>query len=275
MATWSGVAEFHQGFPQRFPEDFPQGSPAGCPVCRDSAATSARSGRFRAPAASRKMAAPAIARNKPVEAPSPDDAEQSLLRGLRAREARACNEAVRRYTPVMLAVARPIVGSAHAEDVVQDAWISALDALDRFEGRSSLKSWLLRIVTNKAISRLRGKREVAMSELMADDADDDGHMADWFDARGHWNRGQSPRWHDDTPEALLATQVLQRCLDSHLQKLPEAQRTALVLRDMQGMEMNEVCTTLGTTEGNVRVMLHRARLKLVAMVNHFEETGEC
>lgn len=196
--------------------------------------------------------------------------EQVLIDRITHHDAHAVEELVRRYSAVMLAAARNIIGRAEAEDVVQDAWISALESLKKFEGRASLKTWLLRIVTNKSISRLRGMREITMGKL-ADEPEDD---MDWFTPAGQWKTAPL-LWQHDSPEALLTTMALQKCVDAHLARMAENQRTAVVLRDMHGMELQEVADVLGVSAINLRVLIHRGRLKLMSMVNHFEETGEC
>lgn len=205
--------------------------------------------------------------------PDPHSPEHALIDRLVARDPRAFRVAVETYGGAMLATARAMGAAANAEDVVQDAWLAALEALPTFERRSSLKTWLLRIVANKAISRLRATREFAAGTLTQETEDDT--TTGWFDARGHWVKGAPAQWHDDTPEALLASHALQECLDTHLARMPEAQRSAVALRDMEGLAMDAVCEVLGVSEANARVLLHRGRLRLVKMVSHFEETGEC
>jgi RNA polymerase sigma-70 factor, ECF subfamily len=196
--------------------------------------------------------------------------EARLVDRLRARSREAFREAVERYSGSMLATARAIAGPAHAEDIVQDAWLVVFQKIDSFEGRSSLATWLHRIVTNRAISRLRETRhEVSQADL----TDNDEHP-DWFDNQGNWT-SPPPAWNASSPEALLTADELQECLDKHISLMPDNQRVVLVMRDMQVLSFDEICATLELSAANARVLLHRARLRLVDMINHFQETGTC
>jgi len=197
--------------------------------------------------------------------------EAALIAGLQAGSREAYREAVARYSGAMLAVARAIVGPAHADDIVQDAWVTVFRRIQGFEQRASLATWLHRIVSNAAISHLRkSRREV----LEADLPRDEDASSDWFDERGRWHSAP-PDWGASSPEALLTASELEDCFDKHLQLVPDKQRSALVMRDMQDMAFEDICETLEVSAPNVRVLLHRARLRLVAMVNVFQETGRC
>ena len=154
----------------------------------------------------------------------------------------------------------------------QDAWLAAVRGLDGFQGRSSLKTWLLTITANTAKSRLRQvRREVFLDDLPGPHGTVDDQR---FAADGHWS--QPPHaWHEDSPEALLAEGELRDCLDKTLNGLSELQRSVLTLRERQGLELEEIRDLLDITLSNVRVLLHRARLKVFATLEHFEETGQC
>ncbi len=194
--------------------------------------------------------------------------ETSLIEGLHSGRRESYQLAVTRYSGAMLATARAIAGPANAEDIVQDAWLTVFERIDSFEGRSSFKTWLQRIVTNRAISYLRSRsREVSQTE-------ENISVSDWFDATGGW-ASPPTGWHGDSPDALLAAEDLQNCIDKHLQEMPDNQRSVLVLRDMQQMEFAEICNELNLSASNARVLLHRGRMRLMKMVNHFEETGSC
>lgn len=197
--------------------------------------------------------------------------EAALVAGLQAGSREAYREAVARYSGAMRAAARAIVGPTHADDIVQDAWITVFRQIQGFEQRASLATWLHRIVSNAAISHLRkSKREV----LEADLAHDEDSSTEWFDERGHW-RSPPPDWGASTPENLLTADELEDCFEKHLQLLPDKQRSTLVMRDMQDMAFEDISESLEVSAANVRVMLHRARLRLVEMVNRFQETGRC
>lgn len=201
---------------------------------------------------------------------SADDSE--LLSRLLAGDQQAFRTLVAAYQGAMRAVAIAIVGSAQADEVVQDAWLAAVRNLDGFQGRSSLKTWLLTITANTAKSRLRKvRRDVSLEDLPAPHGSIDDSR---FAADGHWSTAPLA-WHEDSPEALLAEDELRQCLENTLLSLSELQRSVLLLRERQGLELEEICNLLEVSLSNVRVLLHRARLKVFASVEHFEETGEC
>lgn len=198
--------------------------------------------------------------------------EQAFLARLLKRDTQACHQLVREHHGRLVNVARTIVGEA-AEDTVQEAWLQAFKALPNFEGRSSLKTWLTRIVINAAYSRHRYDKTRLTQSL--DQVMEEGMpLAERFNSWGHW---QDPlaHWQDETPEELLSRAELAQILQKATESLPEAQRLVWLLRDQSGLEFKEIAETLATTEANVRVMLHRARLKLLAVINHYEEGLSC
>lgn len=199
-------------------------------------------------------------------------ADTQLLTRLLAGEQKAFRELVATYQSAMRAVAFAIVGSRNADEVVQDAWLAVVRNLDGFQGRSSLKTWLLTITANTAKTRLKqNRREVLMDDLPGPH----GSIGDErFSDDGHWLLAPHA-WHQDTPEALLTEQELRECLEKTLGSLSELQGSVLVLRERQGMELEEICNLLDISLSNVRVLLHRARLKVFATLEHFEETGQC
>lgn len=198
--------------------------------------------------------------------------DEDLLVRLRAGEERAYRELVRTYHGAMRSVARAIAGTRFADEVVQDAWLAVVQNLGSFQQRSSIKTWLLTITANAARTRLRrDKGEVSLEDL----AGPHGTIgADRFSADGHWRTTVS-QWHDETPEAMLIAQELRDCLDRTVQSLSELQASVLMLRELQGLELEEICNVLDISLSNVRVLLHRARLKVYATLEHFEETGKC
>ncbi len=159
---------------------------------------------------------------------------------------------------------------AVAEEVVQDAWLGVLQQLDRFEGRSSLKTWILRIVSNQAKTRaVRERRTVPLSTLAAARADADEPAVDpdrflpaghrWA---GHW--AMPPTSWREVPEDLLLSRETMTEIGRAIDRLPVAQRQVLILRDVEGLSADDTCELLGLTEGNQRVLLHRARSKVRA-----------
>ena len=195
-----------------------------------------------------------------------------LLKRLLGGEQQAFRELVMAYQSAMRAVAYAIVGSRHADEVVQDAWLSVVRNLAGFEGRSSLKTWLLTITANAAKNRYKqNRREVLLDDLPSPH----GTIGDdRFSSDGHWLLAPLA-WHQDSPEALLTEDELRECLERTLISLPQLQSSVLVLRERQGLELEEICNLLELSLSNVRVLIHRARLKVFATVEHFEVTGEC
>ena len=198
--------------------------------------------------------------------------DTDLLKRLLAGEQQAFRKLVSTYQGAMQAVAYAIVGNRHADEVVQDAWLLVVRNLASFEGRSSLKTWLLTITANSAKNRYKqNRREVLLDDLPSPHGSVND---DRFSSDGHWLLAPFA-WHHDTPEALLAEDELRECLEHTLLSLPQLQRSVLVLRERQGLELEEICNLLDLSLSNVRVLVHRARLKVFATVEHFEETGEC
>ena len=202
-----------------------------------------------------------------------DANESALVEALIDKQEAAFRSAIRQFQPSMLHLARSIVGEKIADEVVQEAWFSMMRALPKFEGRSSLKTWLLTIVANEAKSRLRKEnRLVSLEDLTATDPDFDRR----FDDRGHWAAGSEPAgWSADSPDALLTRDELRDCLELVIAALPDMQGATLRLREQQGYSLSEICNILDVSESNVRVLLHRARNRLFATIEHFEQTGEC
>ncbi|SFK44246.1 RNA polymerase sigma factor [Methylophaga sulfidovorans] len=182
--------------------------------------------------------------------------EHNLIRQLINGDAKAFDYVVSQYHGLMLTVARAIVGEAFADEIVQDAWLSAIKALPNFEGRSSLKTWLLQITSNGAKTRFkREQRQVSL---------DDGWESvphDKFDERGHRLDNILP-WDEETPDALLENEQLRIVIETSFRKLPANQRAMLTMYDMEGLEMSEICNILDISSSNARVLLHRARTTL-------------
>ncbi|WP_332820561.1 RNA polymerase sigma factor [Pseudomonas sp.] len=198
--------------------------------------------------------------------------DSALLARLLAGEEKAFRELVATYQGAMRAVAFAIVGSRNADEVVQDAWLAVVRNLDGFQGRSSLKTWLLTITANTAKTRLKhNRREVLLDDLPGPH----GTIGDErFAADGHWLLAPYA-WHQDSPDALLTAAELRECLEKTLVSLSELQGSVLQLREREGLELDEICNLLQVSLSNVRVLLHRARLKVFATLEHFEETGQC
>jgi RNA polymerase sigma-70 factor, ECF subfamily len=192
--------------------------------------------------------------------------DHELVQRLREGDESAFVELIDRYGATMLRVAQMYVRDrATAEEVVQETWLAVLNGIDRFEGRSSLKTWLFRILTNRA--KTRGERDGRMLPFSAlagasDDADEPSVDPDRFlgpdsPHPGAWAAPPVP-WPEDK---LLERETL-GVIEMAIQKLPEAQRDVILLRDVDGWTPMEVSDVLGITDGNQRVLLHRARSKV-------------
>ncbi len=211
-----------------------------------------------------------------METAERDDA--ALVEALRRGDEAAFTTLVEELTPALTRLARSHVASrAVAEEVVQDTWIAVIEGIDRFQGRSALRTWIFQILLNKA--RTRGKREkrsLPFSSLLR--GGDEGRDApavdaDRFQGRradnpGHWAR---PPVEWDSPVERLAADAARDVLLKAIADLPPRQREVLTLRDIQGYGAAETCNALGLTETNQRVLLHRARSKVrAALERHFD-----
>jgi RNA polymerase sigma-70 factor, ECF subfamily len=189
-----------------------------------------------------------------------DDAQ--LLERLLGGDERAFTELVRRYHSTLVTVARYYVASvASAEDVAQDTWIAVMRGLERFEGRSSFKTWLLRICANRA-------RTNAVKEHRTVPTDPSpgapSVAAQRFDQGGVWTDPPVP--FTEFVEFRLDSELLVRCVREAILTLGEPQQAVVTLRDVEGLSTEEVAGILGLSEGNVRVILHRGRARVRAIV---------
>lgn len=201
-------------------------------------------------------------------------AEQALLSRLVAGDEQAFCQLIKQYHHLMLAIARAIVGDAFADDAVQDAWLAVHRNIARFEGRSSLKTWIMTIASNEAKGRLRREvRKVSLDEL---DGETPGSYLDSnrFDDTQHWSSA-IPLWRSESPDALMEEKQLQDCINKTLELLPPAQKAAFILRELEQQPFETICDMLQVSQANVRVLLHRARLTLMQMIDRYQETGSC
>ena len=202
--------------------------------------------------------------------------EARLVRALRARDEAAFDALMRMYHASLLRVAQIYVSSrAVAEEVVQETWLAVLTGIDRFEGRSSLKTWIFTILTNRA--KTRGQREgrtlpfsaLANPAGVPEPAVDADRFRDPDDPRwpGHWSA--PPRSWEGQPEERLLGRETRDAIRAAIDTLPPSQRAVITLRDVEGWSSDEVCHVLGVTETNQRVLLHRARSKVRAALEAY------
>jgi RNA polymerase sigma-70 factor, ECF subfamily len=183
-----------------------------------------------------------------------DDAD--LVARLRTGDEGAFVDLVDRYHASLLRLAHTFVPSrAVAEEVVQETWLGVVRGIDRFEGRSSFKTWLFRILVNRA--RSAGVRERRHAITPTDERAVDPRR---FTAGGEW-RDPPESWTDDALDRIAAADMA-AVITSCLADLPDAQREVVLLRDVESLAADEVCALLGLSDGNQRVLLHRGRSRL-------------
>lgn len=203
---------------------------------------------------------------EPANAP-PDEAQ--LLAALRRGDEAAFMALVTMHYAAMLRLAQVYVGTrAVAEEVIQETWLGVLQGLDRFEGRSSLKTWIFRILLNRARTRAqRENRTIPFSALASDETElfepavdpgafrppGDQYPGGWLAPPSGWNA---------LPEERLLSRETRQQIDAALTTLPPAQRAVITLRDIDGWSASEVCDYLSISEANQRVLLHRARSRV-------------
>ena len=186
----------------------------------------------------------------------------ALLEALREGDEQAFATLVRRYHASMVRVARYYVRSeASAEDVVQDTWIVVIRGLERFEGRSSFKTWLFHILANRA--RTTGQRDGRSISVDLSD-EENGLAANRFDAGGAWSEPPVP-FTERVDDAIVNEPILV-VVRAAIAALPEPHQSVVTLRDVEGLSTAEVAEILKISEANVRVILHRARSRIRATV---------
>lgn len=202
--------------------------------------------------------------------PNPElPSDEDLIPKLLAKDEAAYRAVVKAYHGIMVYVAKSIVGEAIADEVAQESWVSVMRALPKFERRSSLKTWILRIVSNTAKSRLRHESRT----VNVDDFEGLGEpmvSSGKFNDKGHWTSPPSI-WHGDSPESLLAGTQLQSVIDKALNELQPIQRSVVTLRDIQGLDMDSICKILDVSESNARVLLHRARSQIRERIDEYQK----
>lgn len=203
--------------------------------------------------------------------------DQALVKQLLAGDEAAFAALVTRYHGRLIGLALAFVAErAVAQEVVQETWLAVLTGLRSFEGRSSLKTWIFAILTNKAKTRgRREQRSVSFSALMPPDSTDDEPAVDRarFTSRGMWTAPPDP-WGDNTPENLLLRQEARLQIEKAIAELPPRQRAVVTLRDIEGLDAAEVCNLLDLSEMNQRVLLHRARSRLRTALETYVGEGK-
>ena len=211
----------------------------------------------------------------PAQAPRASAEDMQLMRRLREGDESAFMELIDRYHQSLVRLARRYVSSqAVAEDVAQEAWVGVFRGIDRFEGRSSLRTWIYRILTNTAKTRAqREARSVPFASLGGDDGeaavDADRFRPAGDEWAGHWV--SFPNQWSDLPEQRLLGDETRRVIEEAIDRLPPNQAAVIRLRDVEGFGSTEVRDLLDISETNERVLLHRARSKVRAALQRYLE----
>jgi len=193
---------------------------------------------------------------------SPED--RAVIEKLLAGDEAAFGSLVERYHGQLLRLALVFVSDRMAaEEVVQETWLGVLNGLKSFEGRSALKTWIFRILTNRAKTRgVRERRSIPFSALGDPDLDHEPAVdPDRFTPQGMW-ADPPHRLDEDSPESLLLRKETMAAIAQAIAELPANQRAVLTMRDIEGLDADEVCNILEISETNQRVLLHRARSRL-------------
>lgn len=202
--------------------------------------------------------------------------DADLVAALRGGSEQAFVALVERHQAALLRLARTFVrDGAVAEEVVQETWVAVLAGIDRFEERSSLKTWVFQILANRARTRaVRERRSAPFSSLDGGEGGDDRVLdADRFLPAGHRWAGHWAAAPTDWPEErVLGDETLSVVRDA-IAELPPRQAHVLVLRDVEGWDPEEVCAALDLSDGNQRILLHRARGKVRAALERYLDEG--
>jgi RNA polymerase sigma-70 factor (ECF subfamily) len=189
---------------------------------------------------------------------SSTESDHQLVQALRCGDEQAFAGLLDRYGPLMLRVARTHVANHEAaEDVVQDTWLAVLDGIDRFEERSSLRTWIFRILANIAKTRGVRDRRTRATDSAVEAVDGRRFRSENDEWPRHWLHPPQ-RWSDSPEHRLLSGEMI-AVTERAIQGLPEMQGTVVWLRDVAGYDSDEVCLLLAITAGNQRVLLHRGR----------------
>lgn len=195
-------------------------------------------------------------------------ADRELVTALREGDEAAFSQVVSAHHEGMLRLARRFLPAAGvAEEVVQETWMAVLRGLGRFEGRSSLKTWIYRILVNRARSRARREGRVLPFAALAREGEDGPVEPERFDASGHWT--DPPRDWDESPQGLLMRREVHQAILDAIDTIPARQAMVLRMRDLDGLSSAEVCNVLEISETNQRVLLHRARQKVRAALEAY------
>jgi len=202
--------------------------------------------------------------------------DEVLVEQVRAGDEAAFAELVRRYQRLMFRVARGYVRTdAVADEVVQESWLAVVRGIERFEGRSSFKTWLLRIVANRAMTQgAKEARSVPFASLEDDGPDEPSVSPDQFHPAGEPGAGAWSVAPEPWPEDQLLAGETRRVIEAAIEELPPLQRAVVCMRDVEGLPSEDVTEALGITPGNQRVLLHRGRQRVRAAIQDYVSSSQ-
>ena len=204
--------------------------------------------------------------------------DESLREAIRSGNETAFEALLTRFSPSMLRVARSLVADREtAEEVVQETWLAVIKGIERFEGRSSMKTWIFSILTNRARTRARREWRSRPFSSICEEPGDTERLAveanKFSDDRHGWLLAQN-RWRQ-TPEDQLLSRETVNLVAAQLREMPSRQAAVVVMRDVHGFTAAEVCGVLGLTESNQRVLLHRGRACIRKAIDLYEHRSVC
>jgi RNA polymerase sigma-70 factor (ECF subfamily) len=209
-----------------------------------------------------------------TNSPEPDvNVDSRIVAGLRAGDQDIFRSVVANLNPGLVRLARTYVSPELADEVIQETWVAVIRNIDTFEERSSLSTWVYRILLNKVRTLAKRESKIIPFAALGHTGDGDNPTVDperlthAVDGPGHWARTPF-RWEDLPAEQLESSEVLEMIIAA-IARLPMAQREVIELRDIQGRPATEVCNTLGISSVNQRVLLHRARAAVRAMLEEY------
>jgi RNA polymerase sigma-70 factor (ECF subfamily) len=202
--------------------------------------------------------------------------DEELVARVRAGDGDAFAELVSRYHRLMFRIARGYVRTdAVAEEVVQESWLAVVRGIERFEGRSSFKTWLLRIVANRAMTQgAREARSVPFASLQDDEGGEPSVSSEHFHPAGEPGAGAWSTPPEPWPEEQLLAGEARAVIERAIEELPALQRAVVTMRDVEGWSSEEAQETLGITAANQRVLLHRGRQRVRAALADYLSSSQ-
>jgi RNA polymerase sigma-70 factor (ECF subfamily) len=195
-----------------------------------------------------------------------NDFSQNTLQLIADGDRLATIKLVETYHTNLVRIAATYVGEGQAEEVTQEAWLSIIKNIATFQSKSSLKTWLIRIVINAAKDRLRlEQRQVPTIDLHDESSD-----IEYFDRTGHWRADLPMQWHDDNPELIYENHQLCQLIENEINKLPPIWQAALLMTDWEDLSSESICNILDISASNLRVVLHRARHQLMSAIDKYQ-----